>query len=98
MRLLAKDCGYANSKEMIRDRVVFGVDSHKVCEKLLNVGSDLTLDKARDIARSYEIERVQLKTIRAANFSKNLGVRFGSSPRKSFCELHSPQRRVYTAA
>ena len=74
LRLLAKDCGYANSEEMIRDRVVFGVHSHKVREKLLNVGSDLTLDKAIDIARSYEIARVQLQTIDGRNSSQEHAV------------------------
>lgn len=63
LRLLVKDCNYANSEEMIRDRIVFGIQSPKVREKLLNVGSDLTLDKAIDIARSHEIAQAQMKTI-----------------------------------
>lgn len=36
-------------------------------EKLLNVGFDLTLDKAIDIARSHEITQSQLKTIAGGN-------------------------------
>ncbi|XP_024117609.1 uncharacterized protein K02A2.6 [Oryzias melastigma] len=62
LRLLAKDCNYANSEEMIRDRVVFGIYSPRVREKLLSVGSDLTLEKAIDVARSHEIAQAQLKT------------------------------------
>lgn len=63
LRLLAKDCNYANSDEMIRDRIVFGIHSPKVREKLLNAGSELTLEKAIDIARSHELAQAQLKTI-----------------------------------
>ena len=63
LRLLVKDCNYANSEEMIRDRIVFGIHSPGVREKLLNVGSNLTLDKAIDIARSHELAQAQLKTI-----------------------------------
>ncbi len=63
LRLLIKDCSYANSDEMIRDRIVFGIHSPKVREKLLNVGSELTLEKAIDVARSHELAQAQLKTI-----------------------------------
>lgn len=63
LKLLVKDCNYANSEEMVRDRIVFGIHSPRVREKLLSVGSDLTLDKAIDIARSHEVALAQLKTI-----------------------------------
>lgn len=61
--LLVKDCIYANRGEMIRNRIVFGIHSPKVREKLLNAGSELTLQKAIDIARSHELAQAQLKTI-----------------------------------
>ena len=35
---------------MIRDRIVFGTNSHKIREKLINEGKDLALAKATDIA------------------------------------------------
>uniref|UniRef100_A0A674EBM2 Gypsy retrotransposon integrase-like protein 1 n=1 Tax=Salmo trutta TaxID=8032 RepID=A0A674EBM2_SALTR len=63
LRLLVKDCDYANKDEMVRDRIVFGIHSPRVREKLLNVGSELTLDKAIDIARSHELAQAQMKTI-----------------------------------
>ncbi len=63
LRLLIKDCNYANSDEMIRDRIVFGIHLPKVREKLLNVGSELTLEEAIDVARSHELAQAQLKTI-----------------------------------
>jgi len=50
LRLLVKDCAYANNEEMLRHCIVFGIYSPAVREKLLSVGSELTLDKAVDIA------------------------------------------------
>ena len=61
--LLEQDCAYANQDEMVRDRIVFGIHSTKVREKLLNVGSELTLDKAVDIARAHKLSHTQMRTI-----------------------------------
>ncbi|RXN07241.1 EGF-like module-containing mucin-like hormone receptor-like 1 [Labeo rohita] len=47
---------------MVRDRIVFSIHSLRVREKLLSVGSELTLDKAMDIARSHKVAQAQLKT------------------------------------
>ena len=63
LRLLVKDCNYRDSDEEIRDRIVFGVHSPQVREKLLNIGFELTLGQAIDIARSHELAQAQLKTI-----------------------------------
>lgn len=38
LRLLVKDCAYANKEELVRDQIVFGIQSVKVREKL-SVGS-----------------------------------------------------------
>ncbi|KAL1276716.1 hypothetical protein QQF64_036339 [Cirrhinus molitorella] len=38
LKLLVKDCGYTNADEMVRDRIVFAINSAKVKEKLLNYG------------------------------------------------------------
>lgn len=61
LKLLVKDCGYPNSDEMVRDRIVFATNSPHVREKLLSQGAELTLDKAIDIARSHELAQIQLK-------------------------------------
>ena len=45
--------------EMVRDRIVTGVKSSKIREKLLTVGSDLTFAKTLDIARAYEVSHTQ---------------------------------------
>ena len=46
LKVKVKDCGYDNSDEMVRDRIVFGIKSDKIREKLIMQGSELTLDKA----------------------------------------------------
>lgn len=48
---------------MVRDRIVFATNSPKVRKKLFSQGPELTLDKAIDIARSYEFAKVQLKAM-----------------------------------
>ncbi|XP_062593874.1 uncharacterized protein LOC134255374 [Saccostrea cucullata] len=63
LKVGVKDCGYQNADEMVRDRLVFGVRSDKIREKLINEGSNLTLEKAIDIARTYELSQAQLKTM-----------------------------------
>ena len=45
LKLLVKDCGYADLDEMVRDRVLFGFYSSKARQKLIHEGSDLTLEK-----------------------------------------------------
>ena len=52
LKLLVKDCGYADPDEMVRDRVVIGCYSSKAREKLIDEGSDLILEKAIDIAQT----------------------------------------------
>lgn len=61
--LLVKHCGYVNIDKMVKDIIVFAINSPKVKEKLLNYGPDLTLERAIDIARSYEIAQGQLKSM-----------------------------------
>lgn len=63
LKLLVKDCGYPNSDEMVRDRIVFATNSQRVREKLLSHGAELTLDKAIDIACSHELAQAQLKDL-----------------------------------
>ena len=66
LKLLAKDCAFGDyENDMVRDRIVFGVTSVKIREKLINEGDKLTLDKAIQIAQSYEYAQEQLKTMAA---------------------------------
>ena len=71
LKLLVKDCGHADPDEMVRDHVVIGCYSSKAWEKLIPEGSDLTLEKAIDIARKEEIWQAQLETMATENPSIN---------------------------
>ena len=46
---------------MLRDRIVFGTNSNKIREKIINQGKDLTLVKAIQICQNYEYSREQMK-------------------------------------
>ena len=91
LKVGVKDCGYGDkANEMVRDRIVFGVKSDKIREKLINEGSDLTLERAIDIARTYETSRAQLKSmtsedpkIDAINKQK---INRGNRPEKKFSQ------------
>ena len=61
LRLKSRDCDYHDPDEMIRDRIVFGTNSPKIREKLINVGRDLTLQKAIQIGQNYEYAQEQMK-------------------------------------
>lgn len=64
MRLLAKGCAFGRAEdEMIRDRLVFGTNSAKVRERLINKGAQLILEKAIQIAQNFEYSQQQLKTM-----------------------------------
>ena len=67
LRLLVRDCSFKEPNEMIRDRIVFGTNSRKIREKLINEGKELTLDKAIDIARTYEMSHSQMKSMEAGD-------------------------------
>ncbi|XP_060083295.1 uncharacterized protein LOC132562561 [Ylistrum balloti] len=49
--------------EIVHDHIILGVKSAKVREKLINEGSELTLQKSMDIARTHEISQKQLKSM-----------------------------------
>ncbi|XP_031335047.1 uncharacterized protein K02A2.6-like [Photinus pyralis] len=57
-----KTTNYKDSDDMIRDRIVMGVSSKEVREKLLRE-SDLTLTKAITFCRAVEVSRTQVKVL-----------------------------------
>ena len=61
LKIEVKDCGYKEPDEMVRDRVVIGCYSQKLREKLIQEGSELTLEKAVDIAQTQEMSCTQLR-------------------------------------
>ena len=77
-----KDCGYADPDEMVRDRIVIGCNSKKVREKLIQEGSELSLEKAVEIALTLEMSQTQLKTMEEED-SKIHAVKVNQARRQS---------------
>ncbi|XP_060600522.1 uncharacterized protein K02A2.6-like [Ruditapes philippinarum] len=58
----AAECDFGTMKDdMIRDRIIFGVSSTKLRERLLQVGKDLKLDKATKLCQEFEYAASQIK-------------------------------------
>ena len=57
-----KDCEYGHAEnDIVRDRIAFCTKSTKVHEKLIDIGSELTLQRAIGVARVDEVSVQQLK-------------------------------------
>ena len=69
-KLLIQNSGYSTDMddELLRDALVFGVDSDIVRKKCIAEGNKLTLQKAREIARTEEATKMQLEAM--ANHSQ----------------------------
>ncbi|KAK7096845.1 hypothetical protein V1264_003892 [Littorina saxatilis] len=63
IRTLVKDCSYKDADEMVRDRIVCGITSQEVREKLLQSGDQLTMEKAIEIVVTHEATKQQLATM-----------------------------------
>ena len=74
LRILVKDCAYRDPDDMVRDRIVFGTNSNKVREKLLNEGDDLNLEKAVEIAMTFEITQKHLQSMASSLNPNNIDV------------------------
>ena len=96
LKLLVKDCDYDKSDEMVRNRIVFATNSPHVREKLLSQGPELTLDKAVDIARSYELAQSQLKAMANDNHEVHAVHRKGVKPAVTM-KTHRRKDSVCTA-
>jgi hypothetical protein len=58
----AKDCDFGALKDdLIRDRIIFGVSSTKLREKLLQVGKNLKMDKCVTMCQEFEYSASQMK-------------------------------------
>ena len=64
LRKLAEGCefGTITEEEILRDRLVFGIQDNKVRERLLR-GSKLTLEKTDEICRASESTAAQMKEV-----------------------------------
>ena len=63
LRNLVKDCHYDKPEEMVRDKIVSGIKSQEIREKLLTEGDALTMEKAIDIAIMHETTQQRLRSM-----------------------------------
>ena len=70
---LRENCDFGTSKEaQVRDQLIDKCRSHDLRKKLLAISGKLTLQKARDIARSMEAAESQARSIESDSRSGNL--------------------------
>ncbi|KAL5468831.1 hypothetical protein EMCRGX_G029953 [Ephydatia muelleri] len=80
LKLMTRNCAFGTlEEELIRDRIVCGVSSEKIKERLLRE-RDLTLDKAIDLCRAEEQSKTQLKCI-SEEVSADLSLVHAINPR-----------------
>ena len=68
-KLLIQNSGFPSElhDELMRDTLVFGVDSEVVRKKCIAEGNELTFKKAKEIARTEEATKLQLKVMAGSN-------------------------------
>ena len=82
LRNMAGSCQFQDLKgSLIRDHIVFGIADNNVRERLLRV-SDLTLNKALEIARAVEATQSQLKQMQNVHEVNAVGKKKGKFFRK----------------
>ncbi|CAB3978506.1 Hypothetical predicted protein [Paramuricea clavata] len=73
LKLLAKNCNFGSLEdELIWDRVVYGIKSERVRERLLRE-RELTLDKALEVCQINEQSEEQLKVLNDVQSVKTIG-------------------------
>ncbi|CAG2241537.1 unnamed protein product [Mytilus edulis] len=78
---------------MVRDAVVFGTKDHKDREQCITEGSELSLEKAINFARTYELSKAQLKAMESEDKTINMLNKQGSrSSGKKYGKQYTPQR------
>ena len=65
LRVLIKDCGFAEEERMLRDAIVLRSHSATVREKCLDKGNELTLEKAIQIGQNHEASQESMRVIDA---------------------------------
>ena len=90
--LLIQNSGYPADlhDELMRDALVFGVDSEVVRKKCIAEGNALTFQKAREIARTEEATRMQLEAMAVTSQIHSLRTR-DSDKEKTPPKFHRKQ-------
>ena len=69
------DCEYNDPDDILVDAIIDGVQHPRVQEKLLDQGQNLTLTKALEIGRQFEMSQQQMKVMRGEETAKTFSVR-----------------------
>ena len=70
LKARAKNCQFSDSDDQIRDQVIHTVKSDKLRRKLLESGKDLTLDRLKEIATSFEAVENQMASMSVSEVNK----------------------------
>ena len=62
--LNVKNCSYFDPDKMVQDSIVIECNATKTRRRLIQEGSDLTLEKAIDIVRTDEISKAQFESMK----------------------------------
>ncbi|XP_060085903.1 uncharacterized protein K02A2.6-like [Ylistrum balloti] len=73
VRLILMDCDYRDPDDILIDTIIDGVSNRKVQEKMFDQGQTITLDKALEIGRQFEMSQKQLKMIRGEEPVNSVG-------------------------
>ena len=69
LRILVRDCGYAEPNRMLRDAIVQNTSYAEVREKCLDAGDELSLEQAIKFGQNHEIRCESLKLMESSETS-----------------------------
>ena len=75
LKLILMDCEYNDPDDILVDAIIDGVQHPRVQEKLLDQGQNLTLTKALEIGRQFEMSQQQMKVMCGEETDKTYSVR-----------------------
>lgn len=88
----AKTCDFGNLEDsLVRDRIVCGIDSKEMRERLLR-DSDLTLTKAANMVRAFEISKMQVSDLEGTHTAAD-SIRKYKRASKQTEQLEQPTKR-----
>ncbi|EDO29927.1 predicted protein [Nematostella vectensis] len=72
LRVLIQECKFTSPDEHLIDALIVGTNSDQVRSGLLKQASDLTINKAMDIARTEEAIKKQIQGMNLPDYSKKI--------------------------
>ncbi|XP_076666560.1 uncharacterized protein LOC143368070 [Andrena cerasifolii] len=90
LKKLSQSCEFRDEQDMIRDRIVLGINNTKVQEKLLSV-KDLELEKAVQMCKAAELLKERMKELKVV---KNIEKKFDKKHSKEKKDQNGAERKV----